>query len=94
MRRIGKGQEDKAMRPRRNHLPQRPTVRSSGRGVTFWLRGKAFPPRRLARALGLKEEVMAEENTLVIEGSKMKAIQILFIGIGFVIAGAFIIVKG
>ncbi len=40
------------MRSRRNHLPQRPTVRSSGRGVTFWLRGEAFPPRRLARALG------------------------------------------
>ena len=52
LRRIGKGQKDKAMRPRRSHLPQRPTVRSSGRGVTFRLRGEAFPPRRLARALG------------------------------------------
>ena len=39
------------MQPRRRLLPHRPTVRSSGRGVTFWLRGEAFPPRRLARAL-------------------------------------------
>ena len=44
------------MRPRRSHLPQRPTVRSSGRGVTFRLRGEAFPPRRLARALGASKK--------------------------------------
>ncbi len=47
----------------------RSTVRSSGRGVTFWLRGKAFPPRRLARALGISllEVVSGQRNMVCID---------------------------
>ncbi len=48
------GAKSKAMQSRHRLLPQHPTVRSSGRGVTFLLRGEAFPPRRLARALGIQ----------------------------------------
>ena len=33
-----------------------PTGRSSGRGLCIWLRGKFFPPRRLAWPLGASEE--------------------------------------
>jgi hypothetical protein len=52
------------------------------------------PSARPLAALGLMEVVMTQESTLVIEGSKMKAIQVLLIGIAFVVVGVFLIMKG